>query len=306
LKILITGATGFVGRNLVEALSGEKHQLYALVRRTGKADFLRTNNVRLVYGDITEGKGLKETFSLGFDAVYHCSGLVEDTRLERLMEVNVKGTESICRLALETKVPRLIYLSSVAVVSGNPDVPLREDLPLKATNNYGISKLEAEKKVIEFRKHGLKAVIIRPCMIYGEGEPHLSGLVMRLLRFRLLPVVDGGNNKLHLAYVKNVAKALVMALRNDAFLEGSFFVADDDVLTVREIFTLWSEVMSGSRPMILPGWITPLLTSIPGIGKRLGFFLKDRVYDISRIKSLGYKQVMGTREALIQTAQYWK
>jgi nucleoside-diphosphate-sugar epimerase len=306
LKILITGATGFVGRNLVEALSGEKHRLYALVRRTSKADFLRTNNVRLVYGDITEGKGLKETFSLGFDAVYHCSGLVEDTRLERLMEVNVKGTENICRLALETKVPRLIYLSSVAVVSGNPDLPLREDLPLKAANNYGISKLEAEKKVIEFRKQGLRAAIIRPCMIYGEGEPHLSSLIMRLLKYRLLPVVDGGNNKLHLAYVKNVARVLAMALRNDAFLKGTFFVADEEVLTVREIFTIWSETITGSGPLILPRWITPALTAIPVIGAKLGFFLKDRVYDISRIKSLGYKQVMGTREALIQTAQYWK
>lgn len=306
MKILITGATGFVGQSLVEALSAEGHQLYALVRKTSSVDVLKKNNVRLVYGDIATGEGLKEALSPGFGAIYHCSGLVEDTKLKRLMEVNAKGTENICRLALETKGARFIYLSSVAVVSGNPDVPLREDLPLKATNNYGISKLEAEKKVIEFRKQGLRAAIIRPCMIYGEGEPHLSNLIMRLLKWRLLPIVDGGNNKLHLAYVKNVARVLVMALHDDAFLEGTFFVADEDVLTVREIFTIWSKAVAGSSPLILPRWITPVLTAVPGIGEKLGFFLKDRVYDISRIRSLGYKQVMGTREALIKTAQYWK
>ncbi|MCK9594906.1 MAG: NAD-dependent epimerase/dehydratase family protein [Candidatus Omnitrophica bacterium] len=306
MKILVTGATGFVGQSLVEALNREKHQLYALVRKTSSVDVLKKNNVRLAYGDIAAGEGLKEALGLGFDAIYHCSGLVEDTKLKRLREVNVKGTENICRLALEVKVPRFIYLSSVAVVSGNLDVPLTENLPFKATNNYGISKLEAEKKVIEFRKQGLRAAIIRPSMIYGEGEPHLSGLLMRLLKFRLLPIVDGGNNKLHLAYVKNVAAALVMALHNDAFLEGSFFVADEDVLTVKEIFTTWSKVVAGGPPFLMPRWITPALTAIPGIGKKLSFFLKDRVYDISRIRSLGYKPVLDTRQALIKTAQYWK
>jgi nucleoside-diphosphate-sugar epimerase len=305
LKILITGATGFVGQSLVEALSREKHQLYALVRKTSKVDFLKANNVRLIYSEITAYEGLKKALTFGFDAIYHCSGLVEDTNLARLREVNVKGTENICRLALEMNVSRFIYLSSVSVVSGNLDVPLKEDLPFKATNRYGISKIEAEKKVIEFRQKGLKAAIIRPCMIYGEGEPHLLGLIMRLLKYRLLPVVDAGVNKLHLVYVKNVVEVMVMALHNDAFLSGSFFVADEDVLTAREIFTIWGKTVTGASPMILPRWITPALTAIPGIGRNLGFFLKDRVYDISRIKSLGYKPVMDTRKALVATARYW-
>ena len=306
MEILITGATGFIGKNLVEALVKEgSHQLYALVRKASKSDFLKKQGVNLIYADITSAESLKEVRQYKIDAVFHCAGYIEDNNREKLYQVNVLGTENICRLALELNVERLVYLSSVAVVSGNSQVPLTEDLAFSATNIYGLSKIEAEKKVLEFRKKGLNAAILRPCMVYGEEEPHLLGLILFLLKYRLLPIVNAGKNKLHLVYVKNVVNALILALHKNEFLKGAFFVADEEVLTVKEIFSIFSQAIYARPPFVLSMWLVPLIERIPFAGGELKFFLKDRVYDISRIKSCGYKGEFKAEDSLIRTAQYW-
>lgn len=305
MNILITGATGFIGRNLVEPLLKEGHELYALVRKTSKTDFLKAQGVNLIYADITDEKSLDSLTDYKIEVVFHCAALVEDKNWERLYRVNVIGTENICRLSLKLKADRFIYLSSVAVVNANLGVFLTEEMPLAATNLYGLSKLEAEKKVLEFREKGLKVAILRPSMVYGEDEPHLLNLLLTLLKYRLLPIIDEGKCRWHLAYVKNVANALTMAMQKEEFLRGSFFVADEEILTVREILSLLSQAISAPPPIILPSWITPALVRIPYAGRKLRFFLKDRVYDLSRIKSAGYREEFKTGESLIKTAQYW-
>jgi nucleoside-diphosphate-sugar epimerase len=306
LNILITGATGFIGKNLVEALKKEgAHKLYALARKASKADFLKEQAVELIYADITCAQSLRKILDYKIDAVFHCAGFVENKNWDRLYKTNVIGTENICQLAQKLVVKRLIYLSSVAVVSGNPQVPLTEDLPYSATNLYGLSKIEAEKKVLESRENGLRVAILRPPMVYGEKEPHLQGLILFLLKYRLLPIPDAGKNKLHLVYVKNVAGALVEALHKDEFLRDTFFVADEEVLTVKEIFSIFSQAISAAVPIILPHWITALITGIPYAGRQLKIFLKDRIYDTSRIKSAGFRCEFKTRDSLVKTAHYW-
>ncbi len=134
------------------------------------------------------------------------------------------GTDNICGLAEKLNVEKMVYLSSVAVVSGNDCVPLSEDLPYKANNIYGESKIEAEKVVLGYRRKGLNVVILRLPPVYGEDEPHLLKKIIYLLKLRMLPLVNAGSNKLHLAYVKNVTKAILFSLNDERFLEGAYFI----------------------------------------------------------------------------------
>ena len=304
MKVLVTGATGFIGRNIVEDLLKQGHEVHGLVRRSSQSAFLKDKGVQLVYGDIIDRKSL-DAVSGKFEAVFHCAALVENKNWENLRLVNVSGTENVCELCLRLEVRKLVYLSSVAVVSGHLQVPLVEDLPYSSINLYGRSKIEAEKIVWDYRKKGLPSVILRPPMVYGESEPHLLKLILFLVKHRLFPVIDAGRTKLHLGYVKNVSAAAVAALNNEDFLKQTYFVADKEVLTVGQIYSILAQAISAAKPFILPERLTPLLVKIPWVGGKIGFFLKDRVYDTSRIEKLGYKPEFRAQEALARSARYF-
>ena len=304
-NILVTGSTGFIGKHLVEELSKRgRYNIFCLARDSLKAEYLTKFGVKFIYADITQEESLKKLLNYKIDFLFHCAGYVKRNKA-LLYKINVSGTENICRLAENLNVERMVYLSSVAVVSGNNLVPLYEDLPYKATNIYGESKIEAEKKVIDYREKGLRTVILRPCMVYGEGEPHMLRQLLTLLKFRLFPLINGGRNKFHLVYVKNVVDAMIFSLNKDEFLKGTFFIADNEVLTVKEVFTILSKAINLSPPWNVPRVLSPFLLNIPLVGKRLRFFLKDRAYSIEKIKNLGFRPTYSAEQALIKSARYF-
>ena len=288
MNVLITGATGFIGRNLAEELSGKKgFNIFCLVRNDKKAESLKHLGVKFIYADITEKHTLMKILRHKVDVVFHCAGYVGNKK-DLLYAVNVLGTENVCELAQRLNVERFVYLSSVSVISGNTEVPLTEELPYKATAVYGKSKIEAERKVLEFRKSGLRAVILKPCMVYGEDEPHSLKLLCFLLKHRFFPLIDDGKKKLHLVYVKNVVEAMIYSLAGDEFLNGTFFIADNEVYSVKTIFELIAKAVKAPPPWNLPSAGKTVLLKTPFLGKKLSFFLKDRIYSIDRIKSLGF------------------
>ncbi|MFH1519558.1 MAG: NAD(P)-dependent oxidoreductase [Candidatus Omnitrophota bacterium] len=304
MNILITGATGFIGKNLVESLFKQGGcTLFGLVRNPQKAKALEPFGVRLIYGDITDKASLNKLLNYKIDVIFHNAAYVENKNLNLLHRVNVLGSENICELALSLGVERLIYTSSVSVVSGNPQVPLIEDLPFKATNIYGESKIEAEKVILKYREKGLNIVIVRPPMVYGENEPHILKVLLFITKYRLFPLIDKGKAKLHLGYVKNVAEAMIFLLDKEEALEGSFFVGDEEVLAVREVFDAFAGALKVKTLPNLPAWLKPIVISLPSIGRKISFFSKDRVYSLARIKSLGFKAPFKARESLIKSAQ---
>ena len=304
MKVLVTGATGFIGKQLVkELLKKEEFTIFCLVRNPNKVKPLKDLNLKLIYADVTQKYSLTKFFRYKFDILFHCAAAVGTNNRDSLYKTNVIGTENICELAWRLGVKRLIYVSSVSVVSGNPQVPLTENLPFSATNIYGESKIEAEKRVISYRKRGLCAVIIRPPMVYGENEPHMLKLLIKLAKYRLLPVINKGSSKLHLAYVKNVAQALVFSIKNEKMLEGSYFVADKEALSVKEVFSNIAMAAKAKPPVNLPQFINPFLLNMPYFGKKLRFFTKDRVYSTKGIEALGFSPAYEVRESLSKSIE---
>ena len=252
--------------------------------------------MKFVEGDITDEVSLKGVPPV--EVIFHCAALVEDRDLEKLLKVNLAGTENVCRLALRLGVKRLVYLSSVAVACGNHRLPLTEDLPYCPTNLYGVSKVEAEQRVLEFRAQGLPAAIIRPGPVYGEGEPHLSGRLFFLLKRRLLALPERGKRKMHMVYVKNLCGLLLSAMEDPRFLDGTFFSADEDALSYAEVFGILARSAGVPAPAGIPDCFTALISSLPVIGPKYKSLCQDRVYDISRIRALGYHDRVPAREAL--------
>ena len=304
MNILITGATGFIGKNLVEGLFNKGgHNIFCMVRNPQKAKALEPFGVKLIYADITQKPFLDKLLSYKIDIIFHTAACVENKNSSILRRVNVLGSKNICELALKLGVEKLVYISSVAVISGNTRVPLVEDLPFKATNIYGESKIEAEKVVCKYREKGLKIIIVRPPMVYGEDEPHMLSFLLFITKYRLFPLLDRGKSKLHLGYVKNIAEAMIFLMDKEEAQKGSFFLGDDEVLTVREVFDIFAKALRVKSLPNLPSWVKPILINLPFIGKKIGFFSKDRVYSLERIRSLGFKAPFRAEESLTKSVQ---
>ncbi|MCF7916794.1 MAG: NAD(P)-dependent oxidoreductase [Candidatus Omnitrophica bacterium] len=302
--ILVTGATGFIGRHLVDRLIQlDNYSIVAISRFSKKAKKLKDENIKAIKADISKWEELKELVKLPIDIIIHCAAAVEAKKKKVLDKTNIVGTENICKLGVELGVEKLIYLSSVAVVSGNKQVPLTENLPYLATNVYGQSKLEAEKKVLVYRRKGLPVIILRPPMVYGEDEPHALPNLLKFIKYRMVPLVERGKHKLHLAYVGNVVEAILFALENDQMFEGSFFVADQETLTAEEVFRKMAEGVCAKPPFCLPRFLTPFFCKLPFVGKRIRFFLKDRAYSIDKIKSLGFKPPYSACDYLVKSSK---
>jgi len=289
MKILITGATGFIGKNLARRLVKKGHEVIAGGRSLHKLKDL-SEKVKTVYFDLNKKEALQKILKDEKpDLVYHTAALVESLSIDKLREVNVKGTENVLCASFSNGIKKVIYISSVSVATGNKEVPLTEEMPFNATNLYGQSKLEAEKVALEYRKKGLKIAIIRPCMIYGENEPHALGGMILALRLRMLPVFGNGENRLHLVGIDNVVDLLILCLSKEEAYEGSYFVADKEVLSIKEVLNYMAKVIGAKPPFIIPEKMADIFKKIPLVGKRISFCMKDRVYSIKRLEEkLGY------------------
>ncbi|MFH1877963.1 MAG: NAD(P)-dependent oxidoreductase [Candidatus Omnitrophota bacterium] len=310
MKILVTGATGFIGGRLVESLLKKNHDIVCVVRKPSKARCLRAKGVVLEKTDLLESDEVNRAFEAHRpEAVFHCAALVMSKDEKKLLKVNSETTRNVCEACVRYGAGRLVYLSSVAVISGNHEVPLRDNLPYKASNAYGRSKIEAEKIVMSFRDKGLNCAVIRPCIVYGEGEPHAFGRIMTNVDRRWLPVFDipEMDTKINLVYVGNVVQVLESALEKEEALSGTFMVSDKDILTLREfVYLLYSYAGKGVPP-IIPRWIIYFLMRFPFFKIRAHNFLKDRIYNIARaIDLLGYDPECSTYEGLKRSVFYWR
>jgi len=289
MKILITGATGFIGRNLAMRLIGDGHEVVCAGRSFGKINFL-LDKAKTAFIDLNKKESIAETLDREKpEVIYHCAALVESVSLGRLFKVNAEGTGNLLEACFKRNINKVIYLSSIAVVSGNDDVPLTSELPYKATSAYGRSKLEAEKIAIDYRKKGMKIAILRPPMVYGECEPHALSSLVSALKKRLLPVFGKGDKKLHLVSVENLVDVMVLCLSRKEAYEGTYFVADKEVLDVKQIMDYVADTIGAKRPVVLPGFIATMFGKIPIIKRWLSLYLKDRIYDIKPLREkLGY------------------
>ncbi len=310
MKILVTGATGFIGFDLTRKLAGKKHDILCSVRKTSNVSKLRELGVSLAESDITDESSFQDLVaSFRPDAVYHCAARVWDADWERLFTDNVKGTSVVCRACHEHGTEKFIYLSSVSVVSGNDAVPLTDDLEYKSSDAYGRSKAEAEKIVISYREKGLKASILRPCMVYGEDEPHALDGIMKSIMSRKIPVLDVPqmDARLALVYVGNVTDVLLLALDRDEAFEGTFMVADKEIISARKFVEIIADELGAKRPFRIPGWMVGAAKLLPPVRGKMSRLFKDRVYDISRMTDiLGYVPRVSTEEGLRRTARHWK
>ena len=176
MKILVTGATGFVGNHLTKALVDQGHQVRALVLETDDASRMEELGTEVFRGDLTEAESLEGCCD-EMDAVIHSACALASTfdagraALDLFMAVNRDGTVNLAREALKQKGLRFVHVSSTAAMGPPTTIEVDESSPCQPRTPYEISKREAELSLLEmFREDGLNVVILRPCHMAGEGK----------------------------------------------------------------------------------------------------------------------------------------
>lgn len=242
MRALVTGATGLVGLNLLEALAREPGaQAVALVRRTSDTRDLEALGVERRVGDMADSASLADACA-GCDTVFHCAALVRDWgHREEMIRVNVTGLGALLESAVRHGVKRFILVSSLAVLGNRPQIDVDESAPHATTgDNYNWTKIEAEKLALRIhRERGLPLIIIRPPYIYGPHDRQLLPRLITAIERGKFMYIGSGENPISLAYVGNVVDALLLAARGPRTDGRVYHITDGPPVTrVRLINTI--------------------------------------------------------------------
>jgi nucleoside-diphosphate-sugar epimerase len=258
MRILVTGASGFIGRALCAQLLAQGHEVSALVRRAGS----QPPGTRALAGDLGDGAGLAQALADARpDCVVHLAAEIASQRSERkLREVNVAGTARLldaCTALAGADLssgPRFVFASTVVTGDAHGAL-LSEERPLPVQTPYGRSKQEGERLVLSC---GLPAVVIRPSHVYGPGGWYVDELIAHLRQPGRFAVIGSGENLWDVVHVDDVVSALVLSAEHAA--PGStYHVADDEPITFYDFMALTAERLGLGAPRRVPAALARLM-----------------------------------------------
>jgi UDP-glucose 4-epimerase len=303
-RILVTGASGFIGRRLVAVLSGAGETVRAAMRRHAAAvDFPGAELFTLP--DITQPVDWAGALA-GVDRVVHLAGLAHADpgahSAELYHRVNCVATGELARAAARSGVRRFVFVSSIRAQSAAAakHALTEDDLP-QPTEDYGRSKLMAEAEV---RATGMPFAILRPAVVYGPGAASNIASLLRLAASPLPLPFGAFRNRRSLLGIDNLIAAIRFALASPAAIGETYVVADPELLTLAEIVTAMRAGL-GRKPGLFPVPMRLFGAAMKIIGRgdlwdRIGGSL---VINPAKLIAAGWKPVIDTRTGLADMAR---
>src|SRR3989344_1284924 len=208
MRILVTGADGFVGTNLIKKLLKGKENIRILVRNDSKVDL----PVETFYGDIRNKNSIKKAFK-NIDIVIHLAAVHGDISLQELNETNLDGLKNVLELSKENKVKHIIYYSSVAVYG--EAININEDSQYYPYDNYGLSKKYGEELIEEYKKDNkINITTIQPAHIYGPGgNSNINNLIKTICKKHFV-LFGSGNNLINIVYISDLIEATIKIIHH--------------------------------------------------------------------------------------------
>jgi len=278
--IFVTGASGFIGRELVKKLYNEREDVTVLLKKQDQS--LRVNKV---IGDLSDKK-LLERMLKGADVVVHLAALVNSADRKKMYESNVIGTKNLLETARKNKVKRFIFFSSAVVTS-------------KISGIYSDSKIEGERLV---RKSGLNYTIIRPSLIYGRTDnKNFGGMINLIKKCPVVPIIGTGKAKTQPVYIGDVVDATYKIIKSKKANNSEYFIAGPSTLTMNEMVDMVTKNLSLRRVKLhIPIWMMRFVVFFYErinkksviVSEQIKRMNEDKVYGISNAKrDFGYNPV---------------
>jgi len=321
VRVLVTGATGFVGGHLTRHLLKEGYEVRCLVRESSNIEPLKSLGVDLVYGDVRNMVSVEKAVA-GAEKVFHIAALFRKAGFpdSTYWDINVKGVANVLQASLQAGVKRFIHCSTIGVLGHISSPPGNESTPYNPGDIYQRTKMEGEKTALKFHKEkGLPVVVVRPAMIYGPGDLRLLKLFKAVAKRRFV-MLGSGKTLAHFVYIDDLVKGFILASSIGKAVGNVYIFASEGPVTLNDLVRMISEKLGTPVPKLhLPvkpfQWMGSLCEAIciplkiepPIFRRRVDFFTKDRSFDISKARNdLGYEYDIDMQEGIRRTIKWYK
>lgn len=239
MNVFLTGGSGYIGRNLIEALVARGDTVRALARSAAAAEAVSSRGATVVDGDVLDESVMVEAIR-GCDLVVHSAALLSGLRDESaFFRTNVAGTDAVLRAAERAGVSRLVHVSTEAVLAdGRPLQNVDETAPYPARHirPYGITKAIAEQHVVAANSERLSTIVVRPRFVWGRDDSTLLPRFVAAARSGQLMWFGGGRYRTSTTHVANAVAGLIAAAERGRGGE-IYFVTDGEPVVFREFIS---------------------------------------------------------------------
>lgn len=252
MTVLVTGASGFLGGRLAQMLAERGDQVRVLARASSDLRHLSHLQIQIVRSDLGDTAAMAEAMR-GVRVVYHCAACSTDwAPLRTYFSANVTGTQNLLDAAIGAgTVERFLHVSTTDVY-GYPRVPCDESAPMQDVGlPYNRTKIQGEEAVWRaHREHGLPVTVVRPATIYGPRGKDFVVEIAKLLRQRMMVLIDGGRVRGGFTYVDNVAEAMMRAAESPKAVGRAYNLCDETRTTWREYTDALADALGYRRPRL--------------------------------------------------------
>ncbi len=234
MKALITGATGFLGSHIAEALLKKNFSVKCLVRNPKKLKWLEGLSVEIVCGDCSDKKSLESSVE-DVDYVFHSAGLIRAVCSDELYLTNVRGTKNLVEAVFEKNpnIKRFVYISSQAASGPARDIRQKtEGETANSISHYGFSKFLGELEVLKFREK-LPLTILRPPAIYGPRDDGIF-VLFNYAKKGFLPL-PSDEKFINISYVSDVVDGIISAALSEKTKSQTYFIGADKIFSWRDL-----------------------------------------------------------------------
>lgn len=256
---LLTGATGFVGSHVAEALAGRGESVRALVRAGSDTALLEKLGVTVIRGEFSDPEVLRAAVE-GVDVVIHSAAKVGDWgHVDEYRKVNVEGLRSLLEAVRGRPLHRFVHISTLGVYAARHHYGTDETEPLPESHidGYTQSKVEAERLAVEYvREHGVPVTILRPGFVYGPRDRSVLPRLVARLRERSVIYIARGRYALNTTYVGNLVDAILLAVDAPGAVGEVFNITDGEFVSKRRFFESVADGVGVGRPRFsVPVWL---------------------------------------------------
>lgn len=318
MQIFITGATGFIGSHLAEALHAKGYRLRCLVRKTSNLIWIKHLPVEYVYGDALDTELLKQAVK-GVDYVYHVAGITKARTKEEYFRGNHLSTRCLLDATLETNpnLQRFVLISSQTAVG--PGLGVNEETPYHPITTYGISKMEAEKECLK-EKGRLPITIVRPPAVYGPRDKDVFEF-FNTMNKGLQPMIGFKETYVSLIHVDDLVKGILLAAESPKSVNQTYFISSEKYYNWKEVGEITSRILQKKVVRLkIPvpiAWIVGAFAELYSLISRKPALLNfEKIRDIvqdawtcdtSKAKrELGYAESIGIEAGIKDTVHWYR
>jgi nucleoside-diphosphate-sugar epimerase len=320
-RVVVTGASGFIGKNLLSALSKRGYKLRVLARDGRDDEFFRSLKAEIYTGDLRDPE-VAGWLMDGASGLINLASIVRKAGLpdSEFWELHVHAVKRLMEASVKCGVSRVVHVSTTGVMGDIKNPPADEDSPCAGADIYQVTKAEGELAALEYNgKADLEVAVVRPAMVYGPGDMRMLKL-FRFIANGKFRMIGDGKTLAHPVYIDDLVDGIILAYESKSAPGRVYIIGGEKYVTLSEwVGAIAREAGVTLSSAAIPRWpvmmaaiiceamCRPFKIEPPIFRRRVDFFVKNRAFSIERAKAeLGYTPKTGISDGAKRTLEWYR